>query len=189
MDFGLITNNCWGYEIYNILGIEYKTPFVGLFLFSPDYIKLLENFEELIYKDVKIYNGPIHSDKKYPKLILNDEIIIHCMHDNNPDEVLNKWKRRVNRLPKKDNKLDFDKLYFKIDDRDLCTPEIFERFHKLSYKNKACFTVMNSGYPTADYHYEKTIPDEYSYQVENLDFSVNKKTGEPFNIMKWLNLE
>ena len=73
----------------------------------------------------------------YPLGVL-DDIEIHFLHYRDNEEVLTKWKRRLNRM----NKItDMDKYFFKIDDRDLSTAEIIMSFHKLPYKNKVSFGV------------------------------------------------
>ncbi|HHS93529.1 MAG TPA: DUF1919 domain-containing protein, partial [Campylobacterales bacterium] len=43
-DFSIISNNCWGTFIYKKYGLPYQSPFVNLFIFADDYLKLLENF-------------------------------------------------------------------------------------------------------------------------------------------------
>ena len=48
--FTIISNNCWGGFVYQKFNLQYRTPFVGLFIFAPDYIELLENFDILIEK-------------------------------------------------------------------------------------------------------------------------------------------
>ena len=55
-DFTIVSNNCWGGFVYQKFGLEYKTPFIGLFIFTPDYIELLKNFKELIFKELKFIN-------------------------------------------------------------------------------------------------------------------------------------
>ena len=52
-EFTIICDNCWAGKVYSELGIPYQTPFVGLFIFSPDYIKLLNNFNFFDYMRVK----------------------------------------------------------------------------------------------------------------------------------------
>jgi uncharacterized protein (DUF1919 family) len=48
-NFSVICNDCTaGMGIYQKLGLEYTTPTVGLFFYSDDYIKFLENFEQYI---------------------------------------------------------------------------------------------------------------------------------------------
>src|SRR6186997_1521075 len=52
-NFTIIADNCWGNFLYQDFGLEYQSPFVGLFIFSPDYILLLENFDERIQLDLQ----------------------------------------------------------------------------------------------------------------------------------------
>ena len=47
--FSVIANNCWGAEVYKEAGLPYLTPFVGLYIFAPCYIRLLS--------DLKVYMG------------------------------------------------------------------------------------------------------------------------------------
>ena len=41
----VVSNNCFGGEIYTRLGLKFNTPFIGLFIFGSDYIKLLTRIE------------------------------------------------------------------------------------------------------------------------------------------------
>ena len=41
--FCIISNDCWGGEMYKLLGRPFNTPFIGLMFMGPCYIKLLEN--------------------------------------------------------------------------------------------------------------------------------------------------
>ena len=43
--FTIISNDCWGAEVYIDTNTQYLTPFVGLMLMAPCYIKLLQNLE------------------------------------------------------------------------------------------------------------------------------------------------
>ena len=44
----ILSNNCWGTFMYKYCNLEFNSPFIGLFVFAPDYIKLLEE-PSLIY--------------------------------------------------------------------------------------------------------------------------------------------
>lgn len=44
-NFTIICDNCWAGKVYQELGLPYQTPFVGMFVFSPDYIKMLKNLK------------------------------------------------------------------------------------------------------------------------------------------------
>ena len=104
-NFTIISNNCWGGFVYQKFGLEYMTPFIGLFIFAPDYIKLLNDFENLIFSKVSFiepkssrYIQEILVDDKLPKYpigILNNDIEIHFLHYKSEKEALEKWNRRI----------------------------------------------------------------------------------------------
>lgn len=141
-DFTIISNNCWGGFVYQKFNLEYRTPFIGLFLYAPDYIELLENFDELISKELEfigadkskyksdlIKNGTFN---KYPIGILGDNVEIHFLHYHSIEEAITKWNKRLSRINR-------DNMLVKFSDRDLCTDDLIYRFDRLKFKNKICF--------------------------------------------------
>ena len=143
-DFTIIADNCWGNFLYQDFGIEYQTPFVGLFIFSPDYIQLLENFDETMKYDLSFIPA---EDSKYIKQLkeanmfgaypvgkLGKDIEIHFLHYYSEKEALEKWNRRKTRINK-------NNMLVKFCDRDLCTPELIKRFDALPFEHKICFTA------------------------------------------------
>ena len=50
--FCIISNDCWGGELYAYFDVQYNTPFIGLYLMAPCYIKLLQNFEDYMQLDL-----------------------------------------------------------------------------------------------------------------------------------------
>lgn len=140
--FVIISNNCWGAEIYRTLNRQYNTPFVGLFLFGPCYIKLIENFDVYLSQNLLFKDKSIYFDKKptYPVGCLND-IEIHFMHYKNEQEAVEKWQRRLERMKKE---VDKDNYYYKICDRDGATKDIVDRFLRLPLKNKISFGIENN---------------------------------------------
>jgi uncharacterized protein (DUF1919 family) len=134
--FAIISNNCWGYELYNALGREYNTPFVGIFFFAECYLQLLEDFETYIGADLKFIRASRHSPGpfNYPIGLLRGKIEIHFLHYSREDEALGVWKRRVARLRKA---IDADvPLFVKFCDRYNCTNDHMARFHELPFANK-----------------------------------------------------
>ena len=146
-NFSIISDNCWGSFTYQYFNLPYNTPFVGLFLFSPDYIKLLKNIKwylgtdimfispfESKYKDELIKNGTFGT---YPIGILSD-VEIHFLHYESELEAKNKWSRRV-------QKIDYDNLVVKFCDRDLATKELILEFAALDFKRKVLLLAKNYG--------------------------------------------
>lgn len=138
-DFVIVSNNCWGAEIYKRLNKAYNTPFIGLYLYGPDYLKLLQNFDSYLNSDLQfIEKSKWTTDSlDYPIGILND-VEVHFMHYKDKEEAYTKWSRRLKRMKETSSEKDY---YFKICDRDYANFEIISAFHKLPFPNKLSFGV------------------------------------------------
>ncbi|WP_351089092.1 DUF1919 domain-containing protein [Shewanella sp. S1-49-MNA-CIBAN-0167] len=145
-DFSIISDNCWGGFVYKYFDMTYNSPFVGLFIFSPDYIHMLQNLNfyldsklcfidpsESKYKQELINNGTFNS---YPIALLGDGVEIHFLHYKNNKEALDKWSRRLSRLNR-------DNLVIKFCDRDLCTEMLINDFDSLSFKRKIVLSAKH----------------------------------------------
>lgn len=139
--FVIVSNNCWGNELYSDLGREYNTPFVGLFIFPECYVQLLENFDLIIgsrlefvgqSKYMKIHPG-------YPVGLLCGSIEIHFLHYKSECEAFEKWSRRARRLQK--SREVGEPLFVKFCDRDGCREEHIARFHATPFSNKISIGV------------------------------------------------
>ena len=134
--FSIICNNCVAGLIYQKFGLPYLSPTVGLFFYSEDYIKFLENFEYYIQQPVEFKTVSKHPEsnvllnkKHYPIGLLDDEVEIHFMHYKTPEEALEKWNRRKERI-------DFKNLFFIYSDRDNFHEEFLKTYEKLPFKHK-----------------------------------------------------
>ena len=130
-DFTIISNNCIGGVISHDLGLQFKSPTVNLLIKPDDFIKFLENFE--YYKNLEITEIPYYTD--YPVGMLGD-IPLFFKHYNTFDEAVAKWKERMNRI-------NYDNIFIMMSDRFCMSYASLERFEKLPYKNKVCFTAKD----------------------------------------------
>lgn len=132
-DVTIISNNCWGGLVYKDLGIAYNTPFVNMYIHAPCYIKLLSDLRNYLAHPLKFtpYSKYKTSAVNYPIGLL-DDIEIHFIHYKNPDEVLEKWTSRIQRMT--------DHLMVVLSERDLCSLKEIEAFDQLPFTNKICFT-------------------------------------------------
>lgn len=140
-DFVIISNNCFGGQAYQRLKRPYNTPFVGMFLYGPCYLKLLQNFnfylkQELIFITNSVYKEEV---QVYPIALLYD-IELHFLHYATQEEAMDKWCKRLERLKKQ---LNYDNLFFQISDRDLVDKKLIIEFHKLDFKNKLSFAAFD----------------------------------------------
>ena len=132
----IISNNCWAGDIYEALNLKYNTPFIGLFINAPCYIKLLNNFDFYLKSELKFKESSKYDIKgiNYPIGLLND-IEIHFLHYKSKEEAFEKWNRRKSRMPK-----DLNNYHYKMDDRDFGTKQEISAFHNLAFSNKISFT-------------------------------------------------
>lgn len=185
-DFTIISNNCWGTEVYKDLELPYTSPFVGLFLFAPCYLRLLKNLECL--KEVPVFTQVSHYEfaneqrkgnwTKYPIGIIGENIEIHFMHYSDVSEAMEKWDRRVKRI-----NWDRRNIFIKFCDIGNCTKEELEDFDKLDFSNKVCFTAKN--YPQLKSNvWIKELKDEPCVVDGGSLYKIGSKY---FDVVDWLN--
>lgn len=138
-DFVIISRNCWGGQVYQYLQKPYNTPFVGLFLFGPCYMKLLANFDEYMQEELQFITVSKYPESKnnYPIGLLKD-VEIHFQHYESTQEATEKWTRRKERMLQNTNK---DNYFFMVCDRRRISNEDLTNFHELSFKNKVSFAL------------------------------------------------
>lgn len=139
-NFTIICDNCWAGKVYQELGLPYQTPFVGLFIFSPDYLKLLKNLPYYLKGEhplqfIRSSKYIEDFDNSYPLALLGD-IEIHFLHYKSQEEAQTKWERRLKRMH-------WDNLYFKFNDNDACSYQLMKEFDQLPYKSKVIFSSKN----------------------------------------------
>jgi len=132
--FCIVSDNCWGGEIYRLLGLEYASPFVGLWISPATYLHLLENIENSLTHELKFYDDPAFN---YPKAILNGTGI-GFMHYGSEEEAKEKFIRRLARF-------DLDKMFVKVDFRDPSyVPDDITRWNHLALPKSVAFVGNKS---------------------------------------------
>tara|TARA_B100000900_G_C20588764_1_gene720747 strand:- start:1840 stop:2388 length:549 start_codon:yes stop_codon:yes gene_type:complete len=132
MIHSIITNNCYGIQYYTDKNYEYKTPFIGLFLFAPCYINFLENYNKYINEELLQTNKSKYGNFNYPvgKIGTSE---IHFQHEKDFASAKTKWDKRKNRLD------EFTKCIIKMCDRDGFDETILQRFLDLDHPHKILF--------------------------------------------------
>lgn len=179
-NFTIISNDCWGGVLYKELNLEYTSPFIGLMLMAPCYIKMLKRLDfyleiPLEFKEKSIYsklNLLRETEQRFYPIGMLKDIEIHFFHYQNKEEVIDKWERRKERI-------NWDNLFIKFAaDKDECTVKEMEEFTKLDYPRKLCLTNHN---------YEK-LNDNFVWLKEGYDGgAMYKKTLKYFDVIDWLN--
>lgn len=93
----LICSNCAGGFIYHWLGLQFRSPFINLFLTPEDFVTALEKLDEFIDTPIRELKD---SGKKYPVGVGAFGIKVHFMHYKTFDEAIEKWNERKKRIDK-----------------------------------------------------------------------------------------
>lgn len=150
-DFTIISNNCWaGTAVYQSFGLKYNTPTVGLFIMDEDYMKFLERLDRymaqvpvIIRPEQSKYYSKISANGTkpitYPIATIGGDVEIHFLHYPDAEEAIEKWMNRKQRI-------NYDRLLVKMSLRDsgYDVAAMLNRFHKLPYKNKICFSPIGN---------------------------------------------
>ncbi|WP_022765631.1 DUF1919 domain-containing protein [Butyrivibrio sp. XPD2006] len=177
-DFSIISNNCIGGVISHDLGLQFKSPTVNLLIKPDDFVKFLENFD--YYKNLEIVEIPYYTD--YPVGMLGD-IPLFFKHYNTFDEAVAKWKERMNRI-------NYDNLFIMMSDRFCMSYSSLERFEKLPFKNKVCFTAKD--YPEFEHcvQVKKKANNASVFIITNIMNYFGKRLyqyGKGFDYIRFLN--
>ena len=182
-NFVIISDDCWGGSVYQWYKRPYNTPFVGLFLYAPCYMKLLSNFDYYMDKELEFVDSTRYPDlpKTYPVGVLGD-IEIHFPHYATEEEAQKKWGRRTARMKEEKNK---DNFFFKFSDGTGATANDFEVFHKLPFKNKLSISVK--GYESLKGKDHIKMYESYGNKKERVPNGVKlfKLTFIYFNLNNW----
>ena len=141
-DWTIVSDNCFGVAYMKALAKEtkkpYESPFFSMFIYAPDYITLLENFDKYmkltpvaqeVSQDDPMGGKSKYKRKpaKYPVLLLKGskgDVELHFAHEKqSPQEAIRKWTSRTKRMS-----MDKKDMFVKMDDRDRFTVELGKRF-------------------------------------------------------------
>jgi uncharacterized protein (DUF1919 family) len=145
--FTIVSNNCWGAHVYQALGVEYATPFVGLFVPPRSYLHLLRQFDACIASELTFVTRSgleaINSWRDrlphlYPIGLLDGQAEVHFLHYRGEADARTTWDRRRRRMT-----TDPQRRFFKFDDRDGATTDEIHEFSHLPLPNKVCFTATS----------------------------------------------
>ncbi|MDO4626388.1 MAG: DUF1919 domain-containing protein [Pasteurellaceae bacterium] len=172
----IIASNCNGAFIAHDLGLQFRSPFVNLYLSSQDFIQYLQHIDD--YR-----NAPLHfianPNGAYPLAKLND-LTIHFMHYHSEQEAQQKWQQRSQRM-------DLNNCFLMMTDRDGCTEQDLIAFDQLPYPHKVVFTHksyphIQSSYYLADFANQTQVGDLFEFSGWN-----GKKYYDQFDYVNWFN--
>ena len=171
----IISNNCWGGFMYQSCRIKYNTPFIGLYMYAPEYIALLRNLKYNLSQPLRFIK---HEQSKYKNIVPAQYILgvlgdtgieIVFMHYHLEEEALDKWNRRMRRI-------NWNNMIVKFSDTDFgCSDDLIEEFDKMPFEHKVCFTAKkhpkcNSVIYMPEFKDQPFVLYEWAYSYKYYDF-------------------
>lgn len=168
--FSIISDDCWGGQIYRQLHLRYLTPTVGLWIQSADYLNYLENFEAIHQGELEF----IKHKKKYPLAQLSG-VRIHFLHSASETEAAQKYLDRYGRI-------DRAKMCYKIDfGKSRYTQEDIARWNRLRLRNAVALYPPTLEIPRGGIHNGVMVSD-WVLNGEAM-FDISRKH---FDVFAWL---
>lgn len=179
-DFTIISNNCWGGVVYDILGLRYHSPTIGCFFYSKDYIKFCNNLKYYIQCELTEvnFNDSKYKEKltKYNNMVIGklDDIEIIFLHYENFEEAYTKWNRRCKRI-------NYNNILIKYSDQNMFCAEDYEKFKELNFENKLFITAKKEYKNDSNVIFIKKYMNE-GYAIDDIKLSLKQ-----INLIKLLN--
>ena len=148
--FTLFSDDCWGAEVYKHFGLPFNTPFIGLMLAAPCYLKLLSNprhylAQPLTFQQHSRYeyvNEMRATWKHYFPVATIGDVEIQFLHYHSDEEASEKWTRRIKRI-------NWDNIFIKFDGGKGATPDLIQEFDRLPFPRLTLLRKPQAGIRSA----------------------------------------
>lgn len=173
----LLCPDCMGGILFHDLGMQFRSPTVNLMLNQRDFVKFVLRVDHYLEQEFHFFKHPIHN---CPCAVL-DDITVHFTHYSDPDQAVQKWRERAERL-------DRNNLFVVLLERDGLTREDILALRDLPVRGLLVFTRKD--YPDIPYALKCPILDENG-EVGNL-LAISPWDGlrgyeRYFDFVKWFN--
>jgi uncharacterized protein (DUF1919 family) len=180
--FTIVSNDCWGPEVYQHLARPYATPFVGMFIQGPCFLRLLKDLDFYVRAPLEFVGRSRYDAVQVPRDtgevaetpigVLAGDVEIHFVHLPTEAEAREKWVRRVERINP-------ERIAVKAcSGKDGFTDELLREFDALPYERKVVF----SDRPVAGV--DSTVVLNPYVTNGALQFPYSR---ERFDVVRWLN--
>jgi uncharacterized protein (DUF1919 family) len=182
-DFTIISNDCWGAEVYKDFNLPFKTPLVGTFVVGPCFMRLIADCLRILRSPMSFATESRYAYVRESKarlgyfptgLLDENKVEIQFLHYKSDADALAKWNRRVKRVVE-------DRLFFKLSgDKDELTDDDYRVFDMLPLKHKIALSKrphpgLKSVVHIPDWHHDGKLMYERSLRH--------------FDVTGWLNEE
>lgn len=134
----IISQNCIGGVLMHEYNMKFLTPTINCYMSMPDFVSFCEELSKNLR--VELQESDENSENKFPVAKLN-ELNLMAVHYKSFDEFKNAWNKRRQRV-------NFDRVFIIMTDRDGFTEALLPRIAKLPYE-KVLFSHID--YPEYDF--------------------------------------
>lgn len=153
----LICPSCIGGYIYHWLGIEFRSPFINLYMENNDFLTAMEHFDEFMAGPL-VEETTLNTEWPVGRGVHGERI--HFLHYPDFETALEEWNKRKERIDKSNMAVWLTNLGCGIEqatkyDRAAAeevrrrTDAVVERFNRLPFKNKLIFSDRAIDKPNA----------------------------------------
>lgn len=145
-DFSVISNDCWAEELYQDWGIPCRTPFCGLGMGAPSFLRFISDLRRYLQEPIEFVPESRHEIVNrlrkrggWPIGLLGGDVEIYFLHYTTEKQARRAWEegcRSVN--------LDRIAVKFTVD-KDGALPEHIEEFSRLPFERK--LMISKESYP------------------------------------------
>jgi uncharacterized protein (DUF1919 family) len=168
--FCIISDDCWGGQLYRQLRLQYATPTAGLWIEPKEYLDFLNNMLQRKKHSLEF----LPSDKGYPLATCLGSTL-HFMHYSSEEEARDKFTRRFDRI-------NWNRILVKIDfGKPGYTTEDIERWNNIRLANSIAFYSSATHLPNSGVFNGILIPDWVIDGAAMFDI-----TRKYFNIFAWV---
>lgn len=175
--FTIFSNNCLGGVFYNDAGLQFTSPLINTAMDGEDFLKFLENPHHYLMHEMEFFSW---SGRDFP-IARIDDIEVNFVHYKTPDECIDKWKKRAERIV-------WDNIFIVATNHDgMNHDDCMKRFDQLPYKNKIMF--VSKEYPQYDWAIPiKQFHGRFQCRVTTAfaDMKGHRYYETAFNIANWI---
>ncbi|RKM60701.1 DUF1919 domain-containing protein [Butyrivibrio sp. XB500-5] len=174
----IISSDCTGGMVYKELGMEFKSPTINMFFNAGDFITFCRDISYWIDRPMI----EVEDDAPYPVAELGEGgIRLHLVHYKSVEEAQEKWNVRKKRI-------DFNNLFFVMNDRNDCSYEVMKEYDELPFANKVLFThvpyeELRSSFCIKGHEDEEFVPVMTHFKNK---ISIARNIDQ-FDFVEWLN--
>lgn len=178
-NFTIICSDCTAGCVCKDLKVRMNSPTRNLYFNANDYIKFCQNLD--YYLSLRLTEDDSRVEQPYLTAMCGD-IRLFLVHYPTLEQAQEEWERRKKRV-------NYDNLFFLMNDRNGCTEQDIKEFDQLPYKNKVCFTHKQY----SEYKSTYCIPGNENYQfIQSAMNYINRWGGvkryyDYFDFVEWLN--